>query len=71
MFQGFFVPFHCYRPNPICQEDKLVNVSLANEFLTSLGLHPRHRAIEVVRGDIKAGLRILYGLFIKFKPNES
>ena len=43
---------------------------MAGEFLSSLGLRPRHRAIEIVRGDIKAVLRVLYALFVKFNGAE-
>ena len=69
---GFFIPLYKYDRNPSSHEAKMSNVNLAFEFLTSSGIKVKNRPAEVVRGDLKAILRILYCIFVKFKgkPNE-
>ncbi len=64
---GFFVPLHLYETSPSSIESRLSNVSLAFEFLTESGIRPRNRPSEVVKGDLKAVLRIIYCLFVKYK----
>ena len=40
---------------------------LAYDFLATMGIPCRNRPQDVVQGDLKAILRILYSLYIKFK----
>jgi hypothetical protein len=43
-------------------------VKLVFEFLSDFGGFPsRNRPADLVRGDLKAILRILFGLFVKYK----
>jgi len=66
--QGFFIPFYEYKQNPESKEDMIENVNLAFRFIQEDGLPPPlNRPGEVVRGDLKAIIRIIYSLFVKYK----
>ncbi len=71
ILKGFFVPLYEYDPNPSTPESRLANLDLAFQFLSSAGIKPRNRPADVARGDIKAILRLLYCLFVKYKNGEA
>ena len=66
--EGYFVPFFTYKHQPESTEDRMINVSLAFKLMEEAGLpKPRNRPSEVVHGDLRSVLRVVYSLFIKYK----
>ena len=70
MVQGFFVPLYEYFPNPTTFEEKLHNVHLALEFIDELDVKRRNQPSEIIRGDLKATMRIVYILFVKYSDDK-
>ena len=65
---NFFVPLSRYNLNPQTVEEKLNNVVFAFKLLESLGIkNPKWNAVDVIRKDLKAILRILYDIIEAFK----
>ncbi|XP_056373405.1 gamma-parvin [Hyla sarda] len=66
--EGYFINLSTFFLTPQSQEDKLHNVSLALDFLLDGGVlqNPVDPA-EIVNGDLKTTLRVLYSLFLKYK----
>ena len=66
--EGYFIPLYEYHYQPTRPEECLANVTLAFDYLMNMGgIQLRNPPQEVVRGDLKAIMRILYGLLVKFK----
>ncbi len=65
------MPLYEYFPKPEKYEDKLHNVSLAFRFLDEMEVPRRNQPADVVRGDLKAIMRIIYALFVLFPPLKS
>ena len=68
LLKGFFVPLYEYFPRPGKYEEKIHNVNLAFRFLDELEVPRRNQPSDVVRGDLKAIMRIIYALFVLFPP---
>lgn len=66
LVQGFFVPLFEYFQAPKSEDEKLHNVNLAFEFLDEMGITRRNQPADIVRGDLRATMRIIYCLFIKY-----
>ena len=77
-FQGFFVPLYQFTLHPTNMEEKMANMTFAFKLVDEAGLpRPRwethvhmvrrNRPSEIVHGDLKATLRLIYSLFIKYK----
>jgi hypothetical protein len=68
---GFYVPLYEYHPKPGSPDESLANVKLAFDFLADLGgLPSRNRPADIVRGDLKAVLRIIFTLFVRHKQQQ-
>ena len=65
LVQGFFVPLYEYFSTPQTFEEKLHNVNLALHFMDELDVKRRNQPSEIIRGDLKATMRIIYILFVK------
>lgn len=67
LIQGFFVPLHEYNYKSVdTEEKKLKNVTLALELLDEMGLKIRNHPVEIVQGQIKPIMRIIYHLYITY-----
>lgn len=65
LIEGFFVPLHEYHyQDADTDEKKLHNVSLALDLLEEMGLKVRNHPVEIVQGEMKPIMRILYYLYI-------
>ena len=68
LLEGYFVPLHLYSMTPQSEEEKVNNVKLGMELIQDAGLQkPRVKPAEIVNGDLKSTLRVLYTLFTKYK----
>lgn len=68
LLEGYFVPLFELNLTPQLFEDKVNNVSLAFELMLDAGLpRPKARPEDIVNGDLKSTLRVLYNLFTKYK----
>lgn len=66
--EGYFVPLYLYNLKPSTAEEKMENMNYAFRMIEDAGLpRPRNRPSEIVHNDLKATLRIVYSLFIKYK----
>ncbi|CAN2387203.1 Gamma-parvin [Pristimantis euphronides] len=66
--ESYFVNLSTFFLTPTSQEEKLHNVSLALDFLLDEGiLQNPVDPTEIVNGDIKPTLRVLYSLFLRHK----
>ncbi|CAJ0964034.1 unnamed protein product [Ranitomeya imitator] len=66
--EGYFINLSAFFLTPTTQEDKLHNVSLALDLLVDGGtLENPVDPTEIVNGDLKPTLRVLYSLFLKHK----
>ena len=70
LVQGFFVPLYEYFQRPTSFEEKLHNVNLALDFIDELDVKRRNQPSEIVRGDLKATMRIIYILFVKYSNDN-
>ncbi|CDS40471.1 beta parvin [Echinococcus multilocularis] len=63
LLEGYFVPLHCYHLHPTTDPMRLANVRLAFELMRVAELsEPLERPEDIILGDTKAVLRLLYGL---------
>jgi len=68
LLEGYFVPLHLYSMTPQSEDEKVTNVKLAMELIQDAGLQkPRVKPVDIVNGDLKSTLRVLYTLFTKYK----
>ncbi len=68
LLEGYFVPLYSYHLQVSSFEQKVHNVGLAFGLMLDTGMDkPRARAEDVVNGDMKCTLRVLYALFQKYK----
>lgn len=68
LLEGYFVPLHLYSMTPQSFDEKVNNVKLAMELVQDAGLQkPRVKPADIVNGDLKSTLRVLYTLFTKYK----
>ena len=70
MFLGFFVPLHEYHQKPSAYEEKLQNVDLAMNFMEEIDFKSRHHSSEIVQGNSRAIMRVLYHLFLKHNKKD-
>ena len=69
-FSGFFVPLYEYFQSPKNYDEKLHNVNLAYEFLDDFNIPRKNQPTEIVSGDLRAILRIVYCLFLDFHDGK-
>jgi len=68
LLEGYFVPLHLFSMTPQNDDEKVTNVKLAMELVQDAGLQkPRIKPVDIVKGDLKSTLRVLYTLFTKYK----
>lgn len=68
LLEGYFVPLHCITITPVNFDQKVHNVAFAFELMQDAGLpKPKARPEDIVNGDLKSTLRVLYNLFTKYK----
>ncbi|KAG8438601.1 hypothetical protein GDO86_004967, partial [Hymenochirus boettgeri] len=66
--EGFFLNLSSFFLTPVTQENKIHNVSFAVDLLLDGEILPSViNPADIVNGDLKATLRILYSLFLKHK----
>uniref|UniRef100_T1JB75 Diacylglycerol lipase-alpha n=1 Tax=Strigamia maritima TaxID=126957 RepID=T1JB75_STRMM len=71
LLEGYFVPLHFFYLTPTTFEQKVHNVAFAFELSQDAGLlKPKARPEDVVNGDLKSTLRVLYNMFTKYKHLE-
>ncbi|XP_075715937.1 gamma-parvin [Rhinoderma darwinii] len=69
--EGFFINLSTFSLTPASHENKIQNVSLAMDLLTNGGiLENAVNPTEIVNGDLKSTLRVLYSLFLKHKKSS-
>ncbi|VDD75655.1 unnamed protein product [Mesocestoides corti] len=63
LLEGYFVPLHFYHANPTTDAMRLANLRLAFELMRAADLpEPSERPEDIMLGDEKAVLRLLYGI---------
>lgn len=68
LLEGYFVPLHHFHLTPKTFDEKFHNVSQSFELMMDAGLaKPKARPEDIVNGDLKSTLRVLYNLFTKYK----
>lgn len=68
LLEGYFVPLYSFHLTPSTFEQKVHNVSFAFDLMQEAGLgRPKCRPEDIVNGDAKSTLRVLYGLFTKYE----
>lgn len=68
LLEGYFVPLHCYHLHPTTDSMRLANVRLAFELMRAAELsEPSERPEDIMLGDAKAILRLLYGLVSHYR----
>ena len=66
IFSGFFVPLYEYHLTPKNHAEKLHNVNLAMSFMEEIDFQNRNHSSEIVQGNSKAIMRVLYHLYVKY-----
>lgn len=62
------MPLYCYAQRPITDAARLANVKLAFDLMRAADLpEPSERPEDVILGDGKAILRLLYGIFSHYQ----
>ncbi|GAB6028637.1 hypothetical protein CHUAL_004469 [Chamberlinius hualienensis] len=68
LLENYFVPLHDITITPTNFEQKVHNVAFAFELMQDASLpKPKARPEDIVNGDLKSTLRVLYNLFTKYK----
>lgn len=70
LLEGYFVPLHCYNQHPSTDAERTANVQLAfNLISTSSNLHsePIERPEDIVLGDGKAIIRLLFSVYTQYQ----
>ncbi|KAL7638377.1 UNVERIFIED_CONTAM: hypothetical protein RMT77_010947 [Armadillidium vulgare] len=68
LLEGYFVPLYHFHLTPKTFEEKLHNVTQAFELMLDAGMvKQKARPEDIVNKDLKSTLRVLYGLFTKYK----
>lgn len=68
LLEEFFVPLYDFYLTPQDFDQKVHNVSFAFDLMQDIGLaKPKARPEDIVNGDLKSTLRVLYNLFTKYK----
>lgn len=68
LLEGYFVPLYLFHMTPQTFDNKVHNVEFALQLVEDAGLaKPKSKAEDIVNGDLKATLRVLYTLFTKYK----
>uniref|UniRef100_A0A914YYX6 Calponin-homology (CH) domain-containing protein n=2 Tax=Panagrolaimus TaxID=55784 RepID=A0A914YYX6_9BILA len=68
LLEGYFVPLYKFHLQVTNNEEKLKNVQFAFFLMEEAGIpKPKSRAHDIVNGDLKSTLRVLHGLFSKYK----
>lgn len=72
LLEGYFVPFHAYHPTPSTEAMRIYNVQLAFELMQAAGIgEPPAVPEEIVAGDTKAIVRVLYNLYSFYERLEN
>ena len=66
-FSGFFIPLYDYHLIPETDEEKLFNLKLAFKYIDEVKVEHRARPSEILTGDLKSVLRLVYALFEKYE----
>jgi len=68
LLEGYYVPLHLFSMTPNSFDQKVHNVEFALQLVEDAGLpKPRSKPEDIVNGDLKSMLRVLYSLFTKYK----
>uniref|UniRef100_A0A5S6QVI9 Calponin-homology (CH) domain-containing protein n=1 Tax=Trichuris muris TaxID=70415 RepID=A0A5S6QVI9_TRIMR len=68
LLEGYFVPLYSFHLTPSSFEQKVHNVALSFDLMQEAGMpQPKSRPEDIVNGDMKCTLRILYSLFTRYK----
>jgi len=68
LLEGYFVPLYSFHLTPNSFEQRVHNVAFSFELMEQAGLpRPKSRPEDIVNGDVKCTLRLLYSLFSKYK----
>jgi len=68
LLEGYFIPLYCFSPTPTTMEQRINNVQLAFGLMKEAGVPSfSTRPEDVVNGDLKSILRVLYILFSTYK----
>ncbi|CAG0885139.1 unnamed protein product [Darwinula stevensoni] len=70
LLEGYFTPLFSFFLTPKEFDQKVHNVNFAFERMIDAGLpRPKARPEDIVNGDLKSTLRVLYNLFAKYKSS--
>ncbi|XP_047141160.1 alpha-parvin isoform X1 [Hydra vulgaris] len=68
LLEGYFVPLYQFHMTPQSSHQKVHNVQFSLQLIEDAGLQkPRVLPNDIVDGDLKSTLRVLYTLFTKYK----
>ncbi|KRX45497.1 Beta-parvin, partial [Trichinella britovi] len=68
LLENYFVPLYGFHLTPTDFDQKVHNVALSFELMQEAGMpQPKSRPEDIVNGDMKCTLRILYSLFTRYK----
>ena len=68
ILEGYFIPLYEFHLTPQTFDEKVHNVTFAFQLMESAGLQKmKPRPEDIVNGDLKSILRVIYSLFLKYK----
>lgn len=68
ILENYYIPFYIYYPSPDTEEQKVHNVLRAFQLMEDADISTKRvKPEDVVKGDLKSILRVLYLLFSKYK----
>jgi len=68
ILEGYFIPLYEFHLTPESFEEKVHNVSFAFQLMYDAGLPKmKPRPEDIVNGDLKSILRVIYSLFLRYK----
>ncbi|CAG0920961.1 unnamed protein product [Notodromas monacha] len=71
LLENYFIPLFAFNISPQTFDQKVHNVAFAFELMQDAGLpKPKSRPEDIVNGDVKSTLRVVYNLFSKYKGSE-
>ncbi|KAI6657961.1 hypothetical protein LOD99_15678 [Oopsacas minuta] len=72
ILEGYFIPFGLYHETPLNFDQKLENMYFAFKLIEEAGISlKRTKADEVVHGDVKSVMRVLYSIFTKYGKSST
>ena len=68
ILEGYFIPLYEFHLTPESFDEKVQNVSFAFQLMEDAGMPKmKPRPEDIVNGDLKSILRVIYSLFLRYK----